>query len=574
MKRIDLLTFGSQIFSDEHLALPVPSYVQNTWETGIARTINTAIFMTQLLESQKNGINLSNCKFTQEEEKIYSGILEKISVIKLSKKISLSEYMLTRLKKQLTAWLSKWSHVPDEFPAKIKFQELLSMFLNSQNILAGSFPNYLLANPAPVLLESIFGMLRIEMIIQSAIMKSQKELDAHCELMKLLEVARDPAHYNFNPFNRLSLKQILKINSQWTGTFTEWAFGVPDALITLVEANQNPVFNSLVRQHFLVAESKIVKEESLLVTELAQEIKQHQDKIRQRFDLLKSKMSDTNEFNLDEYHQAGAEQIQKLEKYQLSLSSPASVASAFIKTFLSFHEKNFPTWGEFNQKPLQENKNFLSPISDIKLPQTPKGISGSISSSSSSSLSSGDSLSIPGVTSTVIESLNPPLTVSTPLIAPVGESIITESSKVPEKSELSGQLADINNSPSESTPAATAFTVQSETINTSTTTSDKTLALEKKPSTVKVASIPPSSSLAKRASIFQQTSAGSGSSTVSSVSSTPRENKSVNPKFNSIKEKVSQTLIQTTKNKGFIGSGTTASTTNTSSSSTTENGIT
>ena len=53
--------------------------------------------------------------------------------------------MLTRLKKQLTEWLSQWPNVSDEFPAKIKFQQLLSMLLNSQNILAGSFPNYLLA---------------------------------------------------------------------------------------------------------------------------------------------------------------------------------------------------------------------------------------------------------------------------------------------------------------------------------------------------------------------------------------------------------------------------------------------
>ena len=94
----------------------------------------------------------------------------------------------------------------------------------------------------------------------------------------------------------------------------------------------------------------------MLITELAQEIKQHQDKIRQRINKLKSKISDTNEFSLDEYLRAGAEHIQKLEKYQSSLSSSAAVASAFIKTFLNFHGKNFPTWGEFNQKPLQENK--------------------------------------------------------------------------------------------------------------------------------------------------------------------------------------------------------------------------
>ena len=178
MRRIDLLTFGSLILNDDHLALPVTAFAQNTWETGIARTINTAIFMTQLLESRKNKTDLSNYKFTEEEEKIYSDISQKISGIKLPEKITLSEYMLNRLKKQLTEWLSQWPNVSDEFPAKIKFQQLLSMLLNSQNILAGSFPNYLLADPAPAVLESMFGMLRIEMVIQSAIMKSQKDLAA------------------------------------------------------------------------------------------------------------------------------------------------------------------------------------------------------------------------------------------------------------------------------------------------------------------------------------------------------------------------------------------------------------
>ena len=58
MRRIDLLTFGSLILNDDHLALPVTVFAQNTWETGIARTINTAIFMTQLLESRKNNTDL------------------------------------------------------------------------------------------------------------------------------------------------------------------------------------------------------------------------------------------------------------------------------------------------------------------------------------------------------------------------------------------------------------------------------------------------------------------------------------------------------------------------------------
>ena len=99
-------------------------------------------------------------------------------------------------------------------------------------------------------------------------------------MTKLLEVARNSTLYDSNPFGTLTLKQILKINSKWTGAFTEWAFGVPDVLINLVEANQNPVFNSLVREQLLAAESKIIKEESLLISELAQEIKQHQDKIK------------------------------------------------------------------------------------------------------------------------------------------------------------------------------------------------------------------------------------------------------------------------------------------------------
>ena len=77
-------------------------------------------------------------------------------------------------------------------------------------------------------------------------------------------------------------------------------------------------------------------------------------------------MSDTNEFNLDEYLRAGTEHIQKLEKYKSSLSSSAAAVSAFIKTFLDFHGKNFPTWGEVNQKPLQEIKTIGNhPISPV-----------------------------------------------------------------------------------------------------------------------------------------------------------------------------------------------------------------
>ena len=110
MKRIDLLNFGSLILNDDHLALPVTSYVLNTWESGIAKTINTAIFMTQLLESRKNNTDVSNYKFDADEEKIYSVILKQISKIELSEKMSLSEYLLIRLKKQLTEWLSQWTH--------------------------------------------------------------------------------------------------------------------------------------------------------------------------------------------------------------------------------------------------------------------------------------------------------------------------------------------------------------------------------------------------------------------------------------------------------------------------------
>ncbi len=606
MKRIDLLNFGSLILNDDHLALPVTSYVLNTWESGIAKTINTAIFMTQLLESRKNNTDVSNYKFDADEEKIYSVILKQISKIELSEKMSLSEYLLIRLKKQLTEWLSQWPTVSEEFPAKIKFQQLLSILLNSQNILDESFPNYLLANPAPILLESMFGMLRTEMVIQSAITRSQKQLDVHCELIKLLEIARDSTLYNSNPYLMLTLKQIAKTNSKWTGHFTEWALGVPDVLITLVEANQNPVFNSLVREQFLAAESKIVREENLLIGELAQEIKQHQDKIRQRFV--------THQFGLDEYLRVSAEYMQKLLKYQSSLSSSAAVTFAFIKTFLNFHGKNFPTWGEFSQKPRQENKTVVSPnLSDKKPPviptimnkprppQTPKGISviPSLSSSSSSDSSSGSNLStsnftsVPESTYTVTESLNSPLMISASLSTSISVSgITTESPKIPEapqsaeifteskKPDTEVLVNDINNPLRGNAQVVAASIVQSETIGVSTTPS-KDPALEKSPSSVKIAPISQGSSFAKKASIFQQplsSSASSDSSTMGSTSSTRKESKVLNPKFEALRKAViipgmpstpTQTLIQTTKNKGFIGSGTTGNTTITSSSNST-----
>jgi hypothetical protein len=610
MKRIDLLTFGSQIFNDDHLALPVTSYAQNTWETGIARTINTAIFMTQLLESRKNSTDLSHYKFTAEEEKIYLVISQKISGIKLPEKITLSEYMLDRLKKQLTEWLSQWPNVADEFPAKIKFQQLLSMLLNSQNILAGSFPNYLHADPAPAVLECMFGMLRIEIIIQGAIMNSQKDLAAHCELEKLLEVTRNPTIYNSGPQNVVTLKQILQLNSKWTGTFSDWAFNVPEVLKNLVETNQNLVFNSLVREQLLAAESKAIKQESQLITELVQEIKQHQNKIGSKFNKLKSKVSNTDEINLDKYLHAGEEEIKKLEEYKSSLSSSDAAVSAFIKTFLDFHGKNFPTWGEVNQKPLQEIKtitNSLDPTA-VKLPviltssnkprppQTPKGtlatppLSSSVSQGTAS-LSASLTVSGPPTTS-VSEKENPtpdakktstPTEVLTESPATIGASVSTEisiESKESKKMEVSGNTQSVEISPTPSAPQKNNLEKKEISVNT-TPVKPATAILEKSPSSVRVTPIPPgASSLAKRASVFEQSSSGSSSSTSTSfTSSTRRESRASNPKIEALQKNViipgipstggiaTQALIQSTKNKGLIGSGATGSTTTTSSSS-------
>ena len=117
---------------------------------------------------------------------------------------------------------------------------------------------------------------------------------------------------------------------------------------------------------------------------------------------------------------------------------------------------------------------------------------------------------------------------------------------------------------------------EKETVSVNTTPVKQPATLEKSSSSLKVTSIPPGSSLAKRASIFQQPASSTDSSTMGSTSSR-RESRVPNPKFESLKKAViipvtpgtaTQTLIQTTKNKGFIGSGTTGSTTTTSSSST------
>jgi hypothetical protein len=157
----------------------------------------------------------------------------------------------------------------------------------------------------------------------------------------------------------------------------------------------------------------------------------------------------------------------------------------------------------------------------------------------------------------------------TPVYTPA--KVVTESSKTSETPESHGILteskkpevsgSDINNPLSGSAQLLTASTVQSAspnnlTVGVSTSTT---------PSSVKVASIPLSSSLAKRASVFQQPASSTDSSTMGSTSSR-KENKVLNPNFEKLKKTASQALIKTTKNEGFLGSRTTGSTTTTSSS--------
>ena len=157
--------------------------------------------------------------------------------------------------------------------------------------------------------------------------------------------------------------------------------------------------------------------------------------------------------------------------------------------------------------------------------------------------------------------------------APQSAEILTESKK-PDTEVL---VNDINNPLRGNAQVVAASIVQSETIGVSTTPS-KDPALEKSPSSVKIAPISQGSSFAKMASIFQQPLSSSDSSTMGSTSSTRKESKVLNPKFEALRKAViipgmpstpTQTLIQTTKNKGFIGSGTTGNTTITSSSNST-----